>query len=96
VGPHDIQEELVDKNINVDQTSAGKGVERRIAAHIERYERQEDETRKYSEKARRDGDEVTRSELLREVKRIRAETFELDKERKGQVAEYKRHQQGWW
>jgi hypothetical protein len=88
-----IQEELVDKNMNIDQTSAGKEIDRWIAARIERYERQEDEIWEYSEKARRDGDEVTRSELLKEVKKIRAETSKLDKERKGQVAEYKRHQQ---
>jgi len=88
-----IQEELVDKNMDIDQTSVGKEVDRWISQRIEGYEAQDDELWDSAEQARRDGDEKTRLGLLEELRNIRAKTAKLDKERLGQALEYKRHRQ---
>jgi len=88
-----IQEELVDKDINIDQTSVGKEVDRWIAERIDGYEAQDDELWDSAEQARRDGDEKTRSGLLEELQNVRAKTAKLEKERAGQALDYKRHRQ---
>ena len=89
----DIQEELVDKDMNIDQTSVGKEVNRWIAERIEGYEAQDDELWESAEQARRDGDEKTRSGLLKELQDVRAKTAKLEKERVEQALDYKRHRQ---
>ena len=88
-----IQEELVDKDMDIDQTSVGKEVDRWIVEHIEMYEEQDDELWESAEQAKRDGDEKARFESLEELKRVRAKAAKLEKEREGQAREYKRHQQ---
>ncbi|KAF8153680.1 hypothetical protein K438DRAFT_2077181, partial [Mycena galopus ATCC 62051] len=88
-----IQEELVDKDMDIDQTSVGKEVDRWMAERIEGYEEQEDELWDSAEQARRDSDEKTRSGLLAELQNVRAKTAKLEKERAGQVRDYKRHRQ---
>ncbi|KAF8133163.1 hypothetical protein K438DRAFT_1998216 [Mycena galopus ATCC 62051] len=88
-----IQEELVDKDMDIDQTSVGKEVDRWMAERIEGYEEQEDELWDSTEQARRDGDEKTRSGLLAELQNVRAKTAKLEKERAGQARDYKRHRQ---
>ena len=90
-----IQEELVDKDMDVDQTSVGKEVDRWIVEHIEMYEEQDDELWESAEQAKRDGDgdERARFESLEELKRVRAKAAKLEKEtrREGQAREHKRH-----
>ena len=88
-----IQEELVDKDMDIDQTSVGKEVDRWIVEHIEMYEEQDDELWESAEQAKRDGDEKARFESLEELKRVRAKAAKLEKEREGQAREYERHQQ---
>ena len=88
-----IQEELVDKDMDIDQTSVGKEVDRWIVEHIEMYEEQDDELWESAEQAKRDGDEKARFESLEESKRVQAKASKLENEREGQVREYKRHQQ---
>ncbi|KAF8133151.1 P-loop containing nucleoside triphosphate hydrolase protein [Mycena galopus ATCC 62051] len=88
-----IQEELVDKDMDIDQTSVGKEVDRWMAERIEGYEEQEDELWDSAEQARRDSDEKTRSGLLAELQNVRAKTAKLEKERAGQVRDYKCHRQ---
>ncbi|KAF8194480.1 hypothetical protein K438DRAFT_1588277, partial [Mycena galopus ATCC 62051] len=88
-----IQEEFVDKDMDIDQTSVGKEVDRWMAERIEGYEEQEDELWDSTEQARRDGDEKTRSGLLAELQNVWAKTAKLEKERAGQARDYKCHQQ---
>ncbi|KAF8212915.1 hypothetical protein K438DRAFT_1928097 [Mycena galopus ATCC 62051] len=88
-----IQEQLVDKDMDIDQTSIGKEVDGWIAKRIEGYEAQDDEQWDLAEQARMDGDEKTRSELLEESENIRAQIAKLKKEKVGQALDYKRHRQ---
>lgn len=88
-----IQEELVDKNMDIDQTRIGKHVDRWIAERIEGYEAQEDELWDSAEQARRDGDEKTRSSLLGELQNVRAKTAKLERERVEQALDYNRQRQ---
>lgn len=88
-----IQEELVDKDMDINQTSVGKEVDRWIVERIEGYEAQDDELWDSAEQARRDGDEKTRSGLLEEMWNVREKITKLEKERVGQALDYKRHRQ---
>jgi len=85
-----IQQEIVDEGKNIDQTSAGIEVDKKVAELVARYEKKLKEQMEAAEQAARERDEETRKELMEEANKAKAAIAKLEAERTNQAAEYQR------
>jgi len=85
-----IQQEIVDEGKNIDQTSAGIEVDKKIAEVVEKYEQKLKEHLAAAEQAALERDEETRKELMAEANKAKQAIANLEAERANQAAEYQR------
>jgi len=85
-----IQQEIVDQGKNIDQTSAGIEVDKKVAELVAKYEKKLKEQMEAAEQAARERDEETRKELMEEANKAKAAIAKLEAERMNQAAEYQR------
>lgn len=87
-----IQEELVDENKSIDETSASKEVDKKIAALTAKYEQQLREQLAAAEEARKEKDEQTRKEQLEEAERVQKQLAKFQAEQASHQENYRRLQ----
>ena len=88
-----IQQEIVDEGKNIDQTSAGIEVDKKIAEVVEKYEQKLKDHIEAAQQAALERDEETRKELMAEANKAKAAIAKLEAERANQAAEYQRFRQ---
>jgi len=87
--PLAIQEELVTESKDINQTSAGQEVDKRVAAVMEEYERKMKEQLEAAEEARRMADEETRKELQEEREKNERKLEKLREETSTHAEQYR-------
>ena len=78
--PLAIQEELVDQQKSIDETAAGKELDKRVIALVSQLEEKIKLQLENADAARRRADEQTKKELLEESVKNQAKILELQKE----------------
>ena len=86
-----IQEELVDKHLDIDKTSVGRVLDKMLSERIKRDEDRLDLLERVEAESE-DKDEETRMELQEELQKVRDTTWRLGEERMNHPLDYKRLQ----
>ena len=76
--PLRIQEELVDEQKDISETSAGEELNRELVAQIKKHQQEMDELREKMEQAMDEKDEETRKELEAETEKMQEEIKRLE------------------
>ncbi|KAJ2913974.1 hypothetical protein MD484_g6445, partial [Candolleomyces efflorescens] len=89
----EIQQEIVERNLAIDKTSAGLALDDKLEQRVKRYERELRQRMDAELEARREQDEETRKLQEEESQRIRKLLEKLQRERSEQAADYKKLQE---